>query len=48
MKSGGKHASLGLALTTQVVAVLVGAAAILYATREVVVRALRFLVGAGG
>ena len=47
MRSSGKHASLGIALTTQVIAVLVGAAAILWATREVVVRALRFLVGVG-
>jgi hypothetical protein len=47
MKSSGRHASLGVAITTQVVAVLVGAATILWATREVVVRALRFLVGAG-
>ncbi len=47
MKSSGRHASLGIAITTQVVTVLAGAAAILWATREVVVRALRFLVGAG-
>lgn len=47
MPSSGKHASLGVAITTQVVAVLVGVGAILWATREVVVRALRFLLGAG-
>jgi hypothetical protein len=47
MPSSGKHASLGVAITTQIVVVLVGAGAILWATRELVVRALRFLVGAG-
>jgi hypothetical protein len=38
---------LGVTITTQLVVVLVGVGAILWATREMVVRALRFLVGAG-
>ncbi len=48
MKSTGKHASLGVALMTQIVTILAGAAVLIWAAREVVVRALRFLVGAGG
>ena len=47
MKSTGKHASLGVALMTQIVTIIAGAALLIWGTREVVVRALRFLVGVG-
>lgn len=47
MKSTGRHASLGVALMTQIVTVLAGVALLVWGTREIVVRALRFLVGAG-